>query len=849
MSTEPAQSSGNTNHSQGAGEPDVGATATKALAATSQPDAPATGLTTAQLADAADALRWLTAPEDTGAGEQVHQRNMSRLARLSPDVFIPAELLAAIVDDPDGVPRFNISINMPLPEGRDILEAEMLAQLVAQGVPTTSRPYDDCLVYLHYQVRDVFHAAVVVSPYSDLASPARLWQLLGGERPPEAKFVMSFQIHSRERDAASNQPIISFKNVLPAKKGRGIASRAFDNWVRVMSTLFPGAPVHTTFSDLKAIIMFARELIFHHILPESTHRALLFQKKIAPLDAFLKATNPASNPLQWFDQLAAMAADVARANGTLVLQPLWFLLEKMSARPGIVTTSSYLPGEISMVARLPAATIALECTTLAIVGTTASITMHRGKVNALNAQLIAEIACLFALAERRSEVTTIILHGSHGKFGAGVDLKEETQHLQDARLDNNLDLMDRIMALQRAFSRSQKQVVCEIGKYAIAGSLQLALSAKKVVAHSQARLAFPEGLVGVIPGFIGGAQLIQHLLTKGVDQHLLLYLQASGFQLSGAEAYHLGLVDELLDSEPVAKEIPEIWRERIAQMQDPERWHETGLSIAGIERIRRMNLLSAEGYLDAFETTFMAPFVLRTLRSRLTDPTSKSQPVNERSSAEWRSLLFHDWGILAEHIQPLGATLEILLGTGFVPDAEKLAKLAENLNALDSTGELDRLARLQFFVDGNLHTHHVGRTEHAGAFLVVDTVANVVARANANTLQRRIYERHHRIAHGPLFRSVEVHAQQTIAAPEYILPAAKFGPAVLINEEALVQDDPIRANTSESPAEATSVGEEPAMAAGLLGPEGQGAGSHASLLQQIRAPALRPPVASILFAR
>ena len=122
-------------------------------------------------------------------------------------------------------------------------------------------------------------------------------------------------------------------------------------------------------------------------------------------------------------------------------------------------------------------------------------------------------------------------------FAAGADIQElatlsavEGQQLA-ARGQRVLDLIE----------SCGKPVIACISGFALGGGCELALACTLRVASETARLGQPEVKLGLLPGY-GGSQRLPRLVGKGAALKLLL----TGEIISAAEAYRIGLVDELV---------------------------------------------------------------------------------------------------------------------------------------------------------------------------------------------------------------------------------------------------------------------------------------------------------------
>jgi len=167
----------------------------------------------------------------------------------------------------------------------------------------------------------------------------------------------------------------------------------------------------------------------------------------------------------------------------------------------------------------------------------ATIRLDRPPMNALNAQVQAEIAAAAAQADTDPEVRTVVIYGGEKVFAAGADIKE----MADASYPTMAADSRRLQASFTAVARIGKPVVAAITGYALGGGLELALCADFRVAGEGARVGQPEILLGLIPG-AGGTQRLPRLVGPARAKDIVF----TGRFLPAAEALAIGLVDKVV---------------------------------------------------------------------------------------------------------------------------------------------------------------------------------------------------------------------------------------------------------------------------------------------------------------
>jgi enoyl-CoA hydratase/carnithine racemase len=167
----------------------------------------------------------------------------------------------------------------------------------------------------------------------------------------------------------------------------------------------------------------------------------------------------------------------------------------------------------------------------------ATIRLDRPKMNALNAQVQAEIAEAAAQVSADDGVRAVILYGGEKVFAAGADIKEMAPL-------GAVEMSARTTALQASFNvvaAIPKPVVAAVTGYALGGGLELALCADFRVLGESAKVGQPEILLGIIPG-AGGTQRLPRLVGPARAKDLIF----SGRHVGAAEALAIGLADRVV---------------------------------------------------------------------------------------------------------------------------------------------------------------------------------------------------------------------------------------------------------------------------------------------------------------
>jgi enoyl-CoA hydratase/carnithine racemase len=167
----------------------------------------------------------------------------------------------------------------------------------------------------------------------------------------------------------------------------------------------------------------------------------------------------------------------------------------------------------------------------------ATIRLERPPMNALNAQVQAEIAAAAVQVSDDPAIRAVVIYGGERVFAAGADIKEMAQASYATMAADSRRLQESFTAV----AKIGKPVVAAITGYALGGGLELALCADFRVAGESAKVGQPEILLGVIPG-AGGTQRLPRLIGPARAKDIVF----TGRFVSAAEALAMGLVDKVV---------------------------------------------------------------------------------------------------------------------------------------------------------------------------------------------------------------------------------------------------------------------------------------------------------------
>lgn len=175
---------------------------------------------------------------------------------------------------------------------------------------------------------------------------------------------------------------------------------------------------------------------------------------------------------------------------------------------------------------------------MTIEGSIGWITLARPeKKNALDRVMADELAeALFALSE--SPVNVVAIEGEGPDFCAGADLAALEEMLGAPRQQH----IDDAKALGHVFHtirRMEKPVVALVRGRAYAGGAGLASACDIVLAHEDARFAYPEVTIGFVPA------MVMTMLRRSVGEKQAFDLVSTGRILKAEEAREIGLVSRV----------------------------------------------------------------------------------------------------------------------------------------------------------------------------------------------------------------------------------------------------------------------------------------------------------------
>jgi len=165
-------------------------------------------------------------------------------------------------------------------------------------------------------------------------------------------------------------------------------------------------------------------------------------------------------------------------------------------------------------------------------------------LNALNSQLLGELAEALKAAEENEKVRCIVITGSEKAFAAGADIKEMVE-----KSFVDMFMSDFFGSETDQLLKMRKPVIAAVAGYALGGGCELAMMCDFIIAADNAKFGQPEINLGVVAG-IGGTQRLTRFVgkSKSMEMHL------TGRFMDADEAERSGLVSRVVPAKKLMDE-------------------------------------------------------------------------------------------------------------------------------------------------------------------------------------------------------------------------------------------------------------------------------------------------------
>jgi len=173
------------------------------------------------------------------------------------------------------------------------------------------------------------------------------------------------------------------------------------------------------------------------------------------------------------------------------------------------------------------------------------VTLNRPQaLNALNAQVLKDVATAMADYDADPAQRCLVITGSEKAFAAGADIKEMVD--KDAA---DFFLEDFFSEWQSRVCATRKPWIAAVAGFALGGGCEVAMMADFIIAADTAKFGQPEIKLGVAPG-MGGTQRLVRAVGKAKAMDLCL----TGRMMGAEEAERSGLVSRVVPADTLLDE-------------------------------------------------------------------------------------------------------------------------------------------------------------------------------------------------------------------------------------------------------------------------------------------------------
>jgi len=168
------------------------------------------------------------------------------------------------------------------------------------------------------------------------------------------------------------------------------------------------------------------------------------------------------------------------------------------------------------------------------------------KRNAMNQELLRELAGALRAAATEQSVHCVVLRGEGPVFSAGVDLGELASFAGEASVLRPFRGV--FLECANLCEEMAKPVVCQIHRSCVGGALEVALGCDLRIASSDAQLGLPEVRFGLIPD-VGGSTRLPAVVGLGRAKELVMTARL----IDAAEAERIGLINRVVAPEELGQ--------------------------------------------------------------------------------------------------------------------------------------------------------------------------------------------------------------------------------------------------------------------------------------------------------
>jgi enoyl-CoA hydratase/carnithine racemase len=186
-------------------------------------------------------------------------------------------------------------------------------------------------------------------------------------------------------------------------------------------------------------------------------------------------------------------------------------------------------------------------------GEIATVTLSRGKVNALNEPMVEELTKSFEDLATDNEVKSIIFTGTGKFFSFGFDVPEFLNYSKN----DFIRYLEKFTNFYTYLFLFPKPVVAALNGHTIAGGCMLATACDfRLMVTGKARISLNEITFGA-PVPAGSVEMLKYCAGSRNAQSILY----SGAMYSAEEAFQLGLVDQVSSEDALAEDARKVAQE------------------------------------------------------------------------------------------------------------------------------------------------------------------------------------------------------------------------------------------------------------------------------------------------
>jgi methylglutaconyl-CoA hydratase len=176
------------------------------------------------------------------------------------------------------------------------------------------------------------------------------------------------------------------------------------------------------------------------------------------------------------------------------------------------------------------------------------------KRNAIDTPMVDALHATLERAELDAEVRVVAVRGAGKDFCAGADLQELLDSAE-RQPDENRASAQYLGAVFVRMRELPKPVVAVVHGRAFAGGCGLATACDLVLAHAEARFAYPEVGRGFVPA------MVMAILRRIAGEKAAFDLVTTGRMLSADEALAIGLVSRVIPADRFEAETADVLRD------------------------------------------------------------------------------------------------------------------------------------------------------------------------------------------------------------------------------------------------------------------------------------------------